>query len=88
MSTHYKVFWMFCCRASESRKKRMLWSDEDMVAAMSAVHDQSLTVTQAAHKYNVPRKTLDDRVKKKVVHGTHPGPSTVLTSKEEDALVW
>ena len=57
-----------------------------MVAAMSAVHDQSLTVTQAARKYNVPRKTLDDRVKK-VVHGTHPGPSTVLTSKEEDALV-
>ena len=64
----------------------MLWSDEDMVAAMSAVHDQSLTVTQAARKYNVPRKTLDDRIKKKVVHGNHPGPSTVLTSKE-DALV-
>ena len=56
-----------------------------MVAAMSAVHDQSLTVTQAARKYNVPRKTLNDRIKKKVVHGNHPGPSTMLTSKE-DAL--
>jgi len=45
-------------------------------------HDQSLTVTQAARKHNVPHETLDDRVKKKVVHGTHPGPSTVLMSKD------
>jgi len=34
----------------------------------------------------VPRKTLDDRIKGRVQHGTAPGPSTVLTAEEEDAL--
>ena len=58
-----------------------------MVAAIGDVKDHSLTVTTAARKYNVPRKTLDDRIKGKVVHGTHPGVSTVLTAKEESALV-
>ena len=65
----------------------MQWSDQDMVAAISAVCDRKLSITQAAQSFNVPRKTLDDRIKNKVVHGTHPGPSTVLTSKEEDAFV-
>ena len=58
-----------------------------MVTAIADVKDQNLTVTAAARKHNVPRKTLDDRIKGKVVHGTHPGVSTVLTAKEESALV-
>ena len=56
-----------------------------MIAAICAVNDHVLRITQAAKKYSVPHKTLDDQIKKRVVHGSHPGPSTVLT-KEEDAL--
>ena len=33
------------------------------------------------------RKTLDDRVKGRVKHGTKPGPDTVLTEEEEAALM-
>lgn len=58
-----------------------------MIAAMSAVRDQKVTISEAAKKYNVPRKTLDDRIKKRVEHGSRPGPSTVLTKEEEDGLV-
>ena len=38
-------------------------------------------------EFNVPRKTLDDRVKGQVVQGSNPGPPTALTSDEEGALV-
>ena len=34
----------------------------------------------------MPRKTLDDRVKGKVMHGQNPGRGTVLTDDEEKAL--
>ena len=40
-----------------------------MIAAISAVRDK-MSITQAAREHNVPRKTLDDRIKNKVVHGT------------------
>ena len=58
-----------------------------MTAAMKAVSDKEMAITQAAAKYSVPHKTLDDRIKKKVEHGSRPGPSTVLTKEEEDGLV-
>ena len=66
--------------------RRLKWRNDDMVAAIADVKDQNLTVTAAPRKHNVPRKTLDDQIKGKVVHGTHPGVSTVLTV-EESALV-
>ena len=73
--------------ASESEKKRRkLWKDEDMVAALDSVTKRTLTVSQAASTYHVPRRTLDDRVKGQVVHGTKPRRDTVLTDKEEEAL--
>ena len=59
-----------------------LWKDEDMVAALESVKSKALTVTQD----NVPRKTLDDRVRGPVVHGTNPGRDTVLSPTEERAL--
>ena len=34
----------------------------------------------------VPRKSLDDRVKGRVQHGTNPGLNTALTTEEESAL--
>ena len=68
------------------KKRRKLWKEEDMVAALEAVKSNALTVTKAATTYNVPRKTLDDRVKGRVVHGTNPGRDTVLSPTEEKAL--
>ena len=35
----------------------------------------------------VPRKSLENRVKKRVVHGTNPGPASVPNNEAEDALV-
>ena len=58
-----------------------------MIASISAVRDDKMSIAQAAREHNVPKKTLDDRIKNKVVYGTHPGPSTVLTQVEEDALM-
>ena len=68
------------------KKQRKKWKDEDMVSAMSAVREQKLTISKAAATFNVPRKTLDDRVKGLVKHGSKPGPPTALTSEQEDAL--
>ena len=58
-----------------------------MVAAIEAVDEKKLSICAAANQFKVPRKTLDDRIKGKVKHGTKPGPSTILTAEEEDALV-
>ena len=69
-----------------SGKKRKEWKDSDMLAAMKKVAE-GITVSAAARMCAVPRRTLDDRVKGRVVHGSLPGPSTVLTKEEEDALV-
>ena len=45
-----------------------------------------MTVTAASHTFQVPKKTLDDRVKGRVVHGTNPGLRTVLSSEENKSL--
>jgi len=44
-------------------------------------------IWSAATKFSVPRKTLDDRVKGRVTHGSKPGVSTALSSIQEDSLV-
>ncbi len=69
---------------SGQRKK---WADSDMVSAMSAVKMGQFTISAAASKFSVPRKTLDDRIKGKVAHGSKPGMSTALSSVQEDSLV-
>ena len=46
-----------------------------------------MTIYSAAARFSVPRKTLDDRMKGHVKHGTNPGPCTVLTPEQEEALV-
>ena len=58
-----------------------------MVAAMEAVRSNTMKVTQAARHYSVPRKSLENRVKNRVVHGTASGPVRVLDKEEESALV-
>ena len=58
-----------------------------MVTAMKAV-EEGKSVSEASRQFNVPRKTLDDRVKGRVTHGGKPGPSTALTAEEETASVF
>ena len=77
------------CRMTDDGQKnikRRQWNPADMEAAMRAVQEEGKTVTAAAKQHSVPRKTLDDRIKGRVTHGSNPGPSTVLTAREEDAL--
>ena len=69
-----------------SAKRRKKWKDEDMEKALEVVQKRQATVSGSAKQFNVPRKTLDDRVKGRVFHGTKSGPGTVLTSAEEDIL--
>ena len=59
-----------------------------MFSAMEeAVKAGQLTIAAAVSRLSVPRKTLDDRIKDRVTHGSKPGVSTALTHTEEDALV-
>ena len=67
--------------------KRKCWNPDDMQRAIEAVSDEKLTVSAAARHFHVPRKTLDDRMKGLVQHGTNPGSKTVLSAEEEEALV-
>ena len=69
-----------------SSEKRKQWKDIDMKAAMKQVEEGS-SVNKAAKVCRVPKRTLDDRIKDRVAHGSLPGPSTVLTKEEKDALM-
>ena len=61
--------------------------EEDMVSAMSAVEKKEMTIYSAAARFSVPRKTLNDRIKGRVKHGTSPGPVTAFNLEQEEALV-
>ena len=58
----------------------------DMVA-INAVKTNQTTISGAANHFHVPRKTLDDRIKGHVEHGSKPGRNPVLSAGEGDALV-
>ena len=72
---------------SDGKRLRKNWSDDSMLAAMEAVRTSQMSISVAANRFKVPRKTLDDRLKGRVQHGSHPGVSTVLTVQEENSLV-
>ena len=71
---------------SVTKVKRMTWEDKNMRDALKAVVDDRQSVKGAAKKFNVPRRTLADRVNGRVRHGSHPGPKTALSKEEEDVL--
>ncbi len=50
-----------------------------MLKAMENVRESKLIVYAAAKQHDLPRKTLEDRLKGSVQHGTNPGPCTALT---------
>ena len=69
------------------KRPRLNWRSEDMKNAIEAVESKDKTISAAAKMFNVPRKTLDDRVKGRVKHGSKPGVSTALTFVQEKSLV-
>ena len=73
--------------SQQPKKRRKLWSDANMVSAMAAVTQEKMPCATAARKFDVPRRTLDRRVKGQVTHGVNPGPASTLTPEEERALM-
>ena len=69
------------------KRPRLNWRSEDMKNYIEAVESKDKTISAAAKMFNVPRKTLDDRVKGRVKHGSKPGVSTALTFVQEKSLV-
>ena len=49
--------------------------------------NKDMTTYKAEAHFKIPRKSLDDKIKSHVQHESRPGPSTVLSAKEEDTLV-
>ena len=56
-----------------------------MLAALKAVKE-GVCVSKAARDLDVPRSTLYDRVRGRVVHGVKPGPEPYLSQTEEKEL--
>ena len=65
--------------------KRKQWSNEAMLAALEAVKNGT-PLKRAAIDHGVPRSTLQDRCRGRVVHGTKPGPKSYLSHGEEVEL--
>ena len=69
--------------------KRRNWAFEDLEKAVGEVQEGSLSVREAATKYNVPKNTIHDHACLKVKQGSRPGPAPVLTEDEGyTCLIW
>jgi len=69
-----------------SVRKRKLWSEESMMAAVKSIHDNGKGLREAARLHNIPVETLRRHASGSVEPGCKPGPHTVLTDEEEDRL--
>ena len=68
----------------DCKRPRLIWKNEDMEKAIEAVKSKEKSISAASKKFNVPRKTLDDRIKGRV---KQPGVCTALTFVQEKSLV-
>ena len=57
-----------------------------MKQALDAVIHQGVSISQAAADYGIPRTTLDDHFKGRVLPGSRSGPHPLLTDREESVL--
>ena len=64
-------------------KKRKLWTNEAMEAAMRSVLDENTPISRAARNHGVPKSTLHDRISGNVTHGDKSGPKQLLSPVEE-----
>ena len=66
-------------------KKRLQWSKQAMLDAMKAIQDGS-PITTAARVHGVPKTSLHNRIKGRVIHRVKPGPKQYLSVEEEIEL--
>ena len=66
------------------KKKHMQYSAEDFKKAVAVVTDDKKSIGSAAKEFNVPRKTLSDRINRR--HPKNVGRPTYLTETEESSL--
>ena len=71
--------------SSKYFKKRLQWSKQAMLDAIKTVQDGS-PITTAARVHSVPKTSLYNRIKGRVVHGVKPGPKPYLSAEEETEL--
>ena len=77
MSLDVKIDKMFQHTGSYLTLLLLFFLECQMAEAMEKVKD-GMKVAVAARLCRVPRRTLDDRIKGRVCHGTCPGPSTAF----------
>ena len=63
----------------------MPWSKEQMESAICAIVDDGISISAAAREFNVPRKTLSDKINNN--HPLKPGRQTCLSTEMEDIIV-
>lgn len=63
------------------------YSSEDMHKAIQSVTEGKMSTRMAAHMYNIPRSTLQDKLSLHSPVDTRPGPKQILSSQEEGMLI-
>lgn len=62
------------------------YTEEMMESALKAVREGKMSSRKAAREYAVPFSTLQYKIKRKIPEHRKMGPSTVLSTEEEDML--
>ena len=68
-------------------KKRLKYTEKQMMDALDAVENQGLSKTSAAKIFNVPKTTLLDKLSGKAPRGRIIGHPPYLTAEEEQDVV-
>lgn len=68
-----------------NKKKRALWSVDQLANAMEAVQKKLLSERAAAKQYDIPRRTLKNHLKSGIVN-RKLGRNTVIKKEQEDEL--
>ena len=64
-----------------------IWSAESMDQAMNAVLNEGMSIRYAAEHYAVPKSTLGNRIRGRVLPGSTSGPRQILNDDEEEESV-
>ena len=72
---------------NSKKKPKFKYSEEAMQNAISAVEEGRLSKRNASITFNVPRKTLLDKLAGRTPRGRRMGPLPFLTEKEDEELV-
>jgi len=64
-----------------------MWTDSEMIAAIEAVRNKTMSQRQACKTFNIPRCTLHTRLSGKTEIGAKPGHPTLMTTEQEVKVV-